>query len=445
MKIKNRLIAFADWLNSSYWFIPALMAVLAILLSQLAIQLDEYAGPELVQSTSFLYVDSPEGAREILSTIASSMITTAGVVFSITMVVFSLSAQKYGSFVLENYMRDRHNQIVLGTFTATFIYCLLVLRTVQGTDSLSFVPHLAVLTGVLLALAGVAVLIYFIHHVSEMIKSFNVVSRAADDLMNSIDDLFPEQLGYGSSQLDLDSLPDVNLLNLFEEHGQPIQLHQSGYLQLVDEDRLMKVTCEHDITFQVYFRPGDFVVQDWIFGRVRPSERIDDTVLQEMGNSFIIGSKRTYAQDIRFHFTRLVEIAVRALSPGINDPYTAMLCIDRLGQAIFYLGNRHLPSCYRYDDDEQLRLVMPPIIFEEILYLAFEQIRLYGNHNPEVMLHLLRTFHLVGNNLQREERRAPLLMQAELTYLICQQQPVEDFKRQEIDHVYQMTVRALGS
>ena len=143
------------------------MSGVAVALSFVLVQVDVWLGVGVVQKFGLLYTFGPEGARAILSVIASSMITVASVIFSITMLTLQLASSQFGPRVLRNFMRDRSNQIVLGTFIATFLYCLLVLRTVRGTDNSSFVPHLSVAFGALLAIASVAVLIYFIHHIAD--------------------------------------------------------------------------------------------------------------------------------------------------------------------------------------------------------------------------------------------------------------------------------------
>ncbi|MDX2140547.1 MAG: DUF2254 family protein [Chloroflexota bacterium] len=199
--MRSRLHVFWDDLRASYWFIPALMAVFALLTSVVTIRLDEGVGRELRWVTGLVYVDSAEGARAVLSTVASSMITVAGVVFALTMVVLSLSSQQYGPLVLTHFMRDRGNQIVLGVFTATFLYCLLILRTIRGGETDVFVPHISVLVGLVLAVASLAVLIYFIHHIARTIQAPNIIARISDELNDKIDHQFPTKVGIETDQI----------------------------------------------------------------------------------------------------------------------------------------------------------------------------------------------------------------------------------------------------
>jgi uncharacterized membrane protein len=167
------------------------MAGAAVALSFALIEIDTWLGAKTVRDFDWLYTFGPEGARAILSAIASSMITVAGLTFSITMLTLQLASSQFGPRLLRNFMRDRGNQIVLGTFTATFIYCLLVLRTVRGVEGSSFVPHLAVAFGVLLALTSIAVLIYFIHHIATAIRIETLLVALAHETHAAVDHLYP--------------------------------------------------------------------------------------------------------------------------------------------------------------------------------------------------------------------------------------------------------------
>jgi uncharacterized membrane protein len=327
--MKNRLIMLRNRISESYWFIPGVMVLLSILLSILSIKLDELVGRRLAWVIGLVYVDSPEGAREVLSAIAGSMITVAGVVFSLTMVVLTLTSQQYGPLVLGNFMRDRGNQFVLGVFTATFTYCLLILRTIRGVENSAFVPHISVLVGITLALISIIVIIYFIHHVSESIRSSNIIGLLANDLVDQIDDLFPAQLGHDPVALHIKQ-PEQHMPKNFDTQSAPIQSRDSGYLQMVDVERLLDVAQRYDLVIDLKHCPGDFVPQRSILALVWPVERITPEIVDKINDAMIQGNSRTEEQDVEYIFNKLAMIAVRALSPAINDPFTAIMCIDRL-------------------------------------------------------------------------------------------------------------------
>ena len=197
--MKTKLINLWEALHTSFWFLPALMTFAAIGLSFATIALDWVVQESLLKRVALVWIGGIEGARQLLSTIAGSMITVAGVVFSITIVVLALASSQFGPRLLRNFMRDRGNQVVLGTFIATFTYCLLVLRSIHGGDGTPFVPYISVSLGIALALVSVAVLIYFIHHVSVIIQAPTVIAMVAAELEDGIERLFPEKLGQGGS------------------------------------------------------------------------------------------------------------------------------------------------------------------------------------------------------------------------------------------------------
>ncbi|WP_228041851.1 DUF2254 domain-containing protein [Planktothrix mougeotii] len=225
-------------LRSSFWFVPTLMVSLAITLAFTTITLDEL-GVIVIDRFSWTYTRGPEGARAILSTIASSMMTVAVTTFSITIVALQLASSQFGPRLLRNFMRDIGNQVVLGTFISTFIYCLLILRTIRTEEDNEFVPHLSVTCSVLLALASIAVLIYFIDHVANSIQAENVITEVTQDLNSAIERLFPEKIGEGESV----HHPPVSqsILDDFHAHSCSIQSLKSGYIQAINQHRLIQL------------------------------------------------------------------------------------------------------------------------------------------------------------------------------------------------------------
>lgn len=403
--MKNEIISLRDQLRTSYWFIPMIMAIIAFALSVAAVKADEAWGRQLAWVVGLIYVDSPEGARAVLSTVASSMITVAGVVFSLTMVVLSLTSQQYGPLVLSNFIRDRGNQFVLGTFTGTFIYCLLVLRTIRGVENSIFIPHISVLIGLGLSIASLAVLIYFIHHVSDSIRATTIIARISDDLREAIRNLYPEHMG-----LDADTVGPRNheLPADFESLSKPISTRDGGYLQLVDDDMLMSVAVDQDVIIKLAHRPGTFIYGGAVIATVWPMEHMDDKLSNRINAALEFGHTRTQAQDIEYLLNQLVSMAVRALSPALNDPFTAMACIDRLGEALCMVGNRHMPSAYRYDEEGRLRVIANPLTFAEILGIAFDEIWAYGRQDQRIRLQLQKAFDMMAQCIHDETDRAVL-------------------------------------
>jgi len=440
--MKTRFLALWDALRSSLWFVPALMAAAAIGLSFATVALDEAIKHKVLENVGWLWAGGPEGARGLLSTVAGSMITVAGVVFSITIVALSLASSQFGPRLLRNFMRDTGNQVVLGTFIATFLYCLLVLRTVRGADGSEFVPYVSITVALALAVASLGVLIYFIHHASVSIQVSTVIEVVDRELDAAIDRLFPEELGREVPEQqqpeDKGEVPEG-----FEREVHPVAAITSGYLQAIDAGALMKVATERDLIFRVRHRPGRFVMPGGDLVLAWPGARVDQALGEQIRAAFILGSERTLTQDVEFALNQLVEVAVRALSPGMNDPFTAVSCVDRLGAALCRLATRVLPAPHRYDEDGNLRVIADVVTFAGAVDAAFTQIRQYGRTSMAVTVRLLDTIGGIAAYTRREEDRAALLRQAVMIERGGRETLSDEWDREEVEKHFQAVVRML--
>ncbi|ACF02321.1 conserved hypothetical protein [Rhodopseudomonas palustris TIE-1] len=388
-----QLLSSWDRARSSFWFLPTVMAALAIGLSFGLIEVDNWLGSGTVGDIEYLYLFGPEGARAILSTIASSMITVAGLTFSITMLTLQLASSQFGPRLLRNFMRDRGNQLVLGTFISTFVYCLLVLRTVRGVEGSSFVPHLAVAFGVLMALASLGVLIYFIHHIASSIRIESLLTELASETRATIARMYPERLGRDAKET-----PEIFAQpSDFDVSSAPVTATRSGYLQRIDVDMLMQLATENDLVLRVEAPPGRFVIGNDAILRMHPKSRGTDEIISRLRSSFIIGEERTPDQDLHFSVRRIVEIAQRALSPGVNDPTTALYCIDRLREIFVLLAGRDLPSAQRVDKDGNLRVVTDVVTLDTLAGDTFSAVAHYGIEDSDVVQHLIYAIESVTN------------------------------------------------
>ena len=408
----TRIRATWDYLRGTYWAVPSAMAAIAVGLSVGVIQLDRALAATLVERLSWVYTGGPEGARAVLSTIAASMITVAGVTFSITIVALTLASQQFGPRLLRNFLRDVGNQVVLGTFVSTFIYCLLVLRTVRGSSGTEFVPHLAVTVGVALALLSVGVLIFFIHHVATSIQASQIIARVSEDLLRAIDRLFPERIGR-SVQEDGSAAGVRDAQAALAGRVRRVCATKEGYVQGIDADAIMGLARRTGAVVHLQVRPGTFIRAGRVLLTAEAPAGADweDARFERV---FILGSDRTGTQDVRFYINQLVEVAVRALSPGINDPDTAQLCIDRLEQALCRLGARRMPDPRRRDPDGTVRVVAQPVTFAEVVESAFDEIRRYGRASASVTVRLLDAAGNVGSCVRCDADRMALLRQAEM-------------------------------
>jgi uncharacterized membrane protein len=409
-------------------------------LSFVTIAIDDVVKTKSLQAIGWIYASGPDGARTVLSTIAGSMITVATTAFSITIVALQLASGQFGPRLLRNFMRDTSNQIILGTFIATFIYCLLVLRTIEGFQDKTFVPQISVTFGLMLALASLGVLIYFIHHTAEAIQADNLIAKVRHELDNAIDRLFPQKLGQAPQEhrLRVEEIPAD-----FDREACPIMADRSGYLQMIDNDGLMKSATKNDLLLRLKYRPGKFVAQESVLVMVWSGKRVDEKLAKEIKNAFIFGVQRTEEQDVEFPLSQLVEIAVRALSPGINDPFTAIRCIDHLGAALCHLAHKQIPSPYRYDDDNKLRVIADPVTFAGMTDTAFNQIRQYGQSSVAVTIRLLEAIAVIAEHTGNKKHRAALLRHANMIQDGSQEALPEGQDRKDIEERYRAALRAL--
>ena len=401
------------------------MAVGAMILAGITTHIDSLIDADWPEKIPFVYSNQPDGARALLSTVAGSMITVTGITFSLTLLAVSHATSQFGPRLLTNFMRDRGNQITLGTFIATFLYCLMVLRTVRSAEEGSgtvehtnnlygvFVPHISIFTAILLTIASVGVLIYFIHHIPESIRLSNVVAEVGRELIQSIPLLFPEMLAADQPDSN-ENDPISQLPDHFEELAESIPSKSDGYLQTVDEEGLLQFAEKRDVVVKMCKVPGDFVSQGEPLLLVSSSVPVKDEVLHELRFMFAFGAHRTSTQNALFLADQLVEVAARALSPGINDPMTAMTCIDWLQSALRQLTQRRDPECHRFDKHGNLRLIARAATFHHFCSRIYGQLRPYVATDRNVALHMMKMISKVADTATSDQRRELLLHHADL-------------------------------
>lgn len=428
-------------LVQSYWFIPSLMAATAIGLSVGMIAIDTHADLEWARRFGWAYRNTADGARTLLSTVAGSMLGVAGVTFSITIVSVVYASGQYGPRLLTNFMADRGNQFTLGTFIATFLYCLLVLRTVQPEQGATgaFVPHLSILLAVILSVCSIGVLIYFIHHVPRSIHVSSVVSGVGHELMRKVDRLFPSPRDGTPRE---DSRRAIDAKARATSSSFEVTSPSSGYLQAIDLEGLIAAAREFDGVVRVERRPGDFVAAGDGIARVIPEDasRNEDRA-ERVRSHFVIGNHRTAMQDSRFLVRQLVETAARALSPGMNDPRTAMDCMDWMGAVLKLLSEREMPRSDLLDEQDDLRVVVDPATFGEFVEEFFGQVRSYAAADPNAARHAIDVLAEVIERAPSEEDREILLNAATAIVSVAEQSLAA---RVEIDSVRERFRTAIG-
>jgi uncharacterized membrane protein len=384
--------------RSSLWALPLLIVIAAAVGAIFAVRVSIAQGEDPIW---FLYSGGAEQAPLFLSNLVTAMITMATLVVSITMVVLTLAAQQLGPRLIRSFMSDRRTQITLGLFIATVVYLLLVLRSTYGdTES---VPNLAVTIGTALVLLCLLALLVFVHHLARSIIADTTIYRVGETLDSDVERLLPErhfrqQPAHRKGPRDL---------------GAALKLQGCGYVQTLDCKRLANIAAKADALIELPLKTGDHVVSGNILAWVMPLRVADDNFRKKVEECLVLGNERNSADDLLTSVRQLVEVALRALSPSINDPGTAIAVIDRLTESFAKMMSRGAPQGVWTDDEGHVRLVVARSDFSDWLDAAFRQIRQHATEHPAVLTRLVES---LGNLLAHanEARRQALISQIEI-------------------------------
>jgi uncharacterized membrane protein len=394
-------------LRASFWFTPGLIVLASMAAAVGLVELDAWQTADLAAWSPRLFGAGADGSRAMLSAIATSMVTVAGVVFSITIVALSLTATQYSPRVLRTFMRDAPTQAVLGVFVGIFAYCLIVLRAIRGGDEGRFIPSLAVLGGMAYALLGIAVLIYFIHHVARSIDASSILGRIAADTESAVERLFPEPLGPEPEE------PPSTLPSLWQVVGAP----RSGYITAQDDDALVVLARQLDRVLRIAWPIGAFVVEGQTIAAASGAEPLDSTAARRLLKCVVLGDQRTVEQDAAFGLQQLVDVGLRALSPGVNDPTTACMAVDRIAALLARLATRRIPDGRRAEAG-QLRVISFPPEFDSLLGDALDPLVWHSHGDIQVLARILHAIETIAAATGAPARRQVLrrrlqLLQAE--------------------------------
>nr|WP_302474300.1 DUF2254 domain-containing protein [Roseococcus sp. MDT2-1-1] len=373
---------------------PAAMTVGAAVLAEVLVRFDgAIALPGWMES--WVYAGGLSGARGVLAAVAGAMIGVAGTTFSITVAALSLASSQMGPRLLGNFTRDPGNQYALGALLGTFAFSLVTLRAVHETDDVVFVPQVAVSVALLLAGICVGVVIWFIHHVASTINVDHVVALVREDLTQVVRAL-PERSDDPARR----PQPEAGAA------GGKLRLGESGYLRLLDDDALADWAEERDARLSLLIRPGDYLFPGRLVGEVHPPE-LRDAAEAALAEAVTVGRTRVVAQDLEFAVNQMVEIAARALSPGVNDPFTAIVVLDQLGAVLCELEGRRLPDGVTWRG-EVPRLWRSASDYAGIADAMFHLIRQCGAGVPAVMIRLLEVLGAVAE-VERDPGRLEVL------------------------------------
>jgi uncharacterized membrane protein len=401
----SRLRALWWRVSASLWFVPGMMVLGATLLAVLLVDLDGTFQLELAERWPRLFGAGAEGAREMLSAIAGSMITVAGVVFSVTLVALSLASQQYSPRVLRSFMADRPTQAVLGVFVGVFAYCLVVLRTIRGGEE-EFVAPLAVLGGMALAFVAIGFLVFFIHHLAASIQASSILDRVRIGTLQAVEELFPENLGEEVDEAAEEA--DAAAIRVWT----PVAARASGYIVTVDNGGLLAFAAQEGRVVRMDAGVGDFVISGQPIASLEGREPPPEDRARALNACYSLDIQRTIEQDSAFGLQQMVDIGLKALSPGINDPATAILAIDRITEVLALLAERRVERrCRR--DDRALRVIARGPTFVGLMELAHAALRENGAGHYLVLLRLLWSVEQVAAATRNPHRLAVLATAAQ--------------------------------
>jgi uncharacterized membrane protein len=428
----------ADWrreqLRTNLWLVPILQTLAIVLLFSVTYAIDRTAYDGIITLPSWVLNGSADSARAVLATIAAAIITVVGIVFSITIVALTLASTQFGPRILRNFVRDPGTQVSLGTFVASFSYATISLVSVGGGPHGDFVPHLSITVTFILTLVDVAVLIFFFNHIAAMIQLPVVIARIAQTLAVEIDNLDPGE-SYDVSGTRGPSREE--LLQKLAEFGAPIRTPRSGYLQVIRHDVLVKIARKANAVVQLPYRPGHFLVAGQVVAWVWPPEAAP-AVAHRLALGHVTGAYRTLPQDISFGFDQLVEIALRALSPAVNDTFTGMTCIDWIADCLCRISTSWRPQRVRRDAKGNIRVIAFVADFNRLVERTFDTIRQAAAGMPAIMIRQLDALAKVIEQTPDRKRRTVLIREADAIQRLNLATVTEPTDRDDVTRRYEV-------
>jgi uncharacterized membrane protein len=429
-------------LRTNLWLVPLIEVIVALALFAITYALDRAAFDGHFGLPSWALSGSPDAARQILTTVAAAIITVVGVVFSIVIVALTLTSTQFGPRMLRNFIRDPGTQVTLGTFVATFVYAILALGSIGQESRGNFVPHISITATLVLLVVDLGVLIYFIHHIATQIQLPQVIASIAGDLARAIE----AQAGKAAAtKAAPGAAATIAALTEAGGPGGAVAAPRSGYIQSVDRRTLVRIAADANVVIQMMHRPGHFLVQGHPYATVWPAEKTD-VVARELGRSHVTGPYRTLVQDVSFGLDQLVEIGLRALSPAVNDTFTAMTCIDWIGDSLYKVTGNWQPRHVFRDGTGTVRVITIEPTYERLVERSFEKIRQSSTGQPAIMIRQLDALAKIMRRAQTREERAFLAGQAAMIDRLARSTVGEEADLADIQRAYEavLDVRASG-
>ncbi|NTU83370.1 MAG: DUF2254 domain-containing protein [Chloroflexales bacterium] len=409
MFMMSHIQARWEHVRASFWFLPALLALAGSLLAELLLAVDRAIPDTLLVNSRLIISAGASEQRAILFGLAGVTVGTAGVVFSLTTVPLSIAASQFGSRLLRAFLSDPPTQLVMGCFTATVVYCISVGLSIPADPQSNQLPYLATTASVLLFGISFGSVIYLINHLGVMLQAPVITERISRFLKQAIHAYTTLGARMGSVTPE-----EAQLREQVAGVGMLVIAARGGYVDAVDGLRLVQLACHYESVILVRAMPGAFVMEGDVLAMVWPAERHTAEVSATIGGCFLLSVQRSLVQDVGFGINQLVEIALRALSPAINDPLTVMNCLDRLGDSLRLLADGAPPPALLRDRVGGVRVFLTLPSFADLVEGGLGPIRQYGRDSALVLQRLVEVIAAVTPYAHRPEDRAALARQLEL-------------------------------
>ncbi|HLE01772.1 MAG TPA: DUF2254 domain-containing protein [Bdellovibrionota bacterium] len=435
--MRSKVLAVWDQIRSSFWFVPLFLTIGVVIVGMILLRFDRSVW-EFPAETRWVFGGSPEAARALLSVIAGSLITVVSVSFSITIVAIQQAATQYSPRVLRRFLQDRTNQWVLGIYVATFIYSLLVLREIRDQTSSTdgFVPALSVTLVLFLAIISIGMIVFFINHIVQSIQVSTMLTGIRREFKHELDRTFAKEVdctGDGPSPALLPSGPEIS-----------IEAQREGYVRSIDVERLARITRAAWISAVVATRSvGDYVFPGMVLFRIYGDGDLTDDELELIRDTFVVNSSRSVRQDLLFAIRQIADVAIKALSPGINDPTTAEECITHLGGMVADLISRRLPPGRETIASKTYVFQRPD--FNDYVRSSFSQIRQAARGKPHVLKTLVGTLAEVALIAKDPARLTPLRQEIEYVMADLKSGGMMDLDRAELQRLCQSKIAEMGA
>ena len=377
-------------LKGNLWFFPAFISFIYLCMT-FGIYHIESVHFQDVELPSVLFNGSAEDAKSLAIALLSSMITMATLAISITMVVLSLAATQLGPRLIRTFMSDGKTKVFIALFFGAVIACFVLTMILHDATPKDYTPRITITAVFTMCFANLFVLLAFVHHVAQSGIADHVILHVADDLNESL-----ERLTIKENEVKEEENIDVSVWPKdFEKKRQSLFFERSGYVQHINYKSLSHIAAKHGLYIQIKFKAGHFLVQGEDGVRIYPKNKFNEDVVSEVRDCFIIGSARTPTQDIEYSIRHLVEIGLRALSPGINDHFTAIRVLDHLSAALAILFEKNIPSQWKTDSDGHVRIQAKQSDEADVILSAFDRIRYAGRDKPDIVEHLLKKLKIL--------------------------------------------------